>query len=83
MANINTKHLATLRALIEAGFADEKSIKAIGLGEVAKLPRSCRLDLQSVIDCIEAVQSNNIISYLVATDPKTEVKDEDRKDSDV
>lgn len=78
MASINTKHLNILRSIIEAGFKDEKQIGSIGLNEAARLPRCCRLELFSVLECTQAVKSGKLLSYLIdesattATVPKGE-----------
>ena len=65
MATLNTKRIAILKNLVENGFTDEKSVSSIGLNEAAKLPRCCRLDLMGVLECIQAVKSGKLLTYLV------------------
>ncbi len=71
MATINNKNLSILKMLVEAGFKDEKQITSIGMAEAVRLPRACRLDLESVLDCIQAVKAGKLMSYLV-DDPETQ-----------
>lgn len=75
MTTINSKHLSILKNLIESGFKEEKQIASIGLNEAARLPRCCRVDLVGVLECIQAVKSNKLLSYLseeVSDDVSTE-----------
>ena len=61
MATIHAKHLSILRSLVEAGCKDD----------AVKLPRSCRIELASVLECMQAVKENKLLSYLVDNTDET------------
>ena len=55
MATIHAKHLSILRSLVEAGCKDEKQIASLTIRDAVKLPRSCRIELASVLECMQNV----------------------------
>ena len=61
---INSKHLNILKNLVESGYTDEKQYASFGLSDAVKLPRCCRIDLVEVLDCVNAVKTNKLLSYL-------------------
>ena len=61
---INSKHLNILKNLVESGYTDEKQYASFGLLDAVKLPRCCRIDLVEVLDCVNAVKTNKLLSYL-------------------
>lgn len=78
MTTIHAKHLSILRSLVEAGFKDEKQIASLTIGDAVKLLRSCRLELDSVLECMQAVKANKLLSYLIdSTD--TEASEDDHE----
>ena len=72
---INSKHLNILKNLVESGYTDEKQYASFGLADAVKLPRCCRIDLVEVLDCVNAVKTNKLLSYL------TEGTDNGKKDT--
>ena len=62
---INSKHLNILKNLVESGYTDEKQYASFGLPDAVKLPRCCRIDLVEVLDCVNAVKTNKLLSYLI------------------
>ena len=73
MATIHAKHLSILRSLVEAGCKDEKQIASLTIRDAVKLPRSCRIELASVLECMQAVKENKLLSYLVDNTDETAV----------
>lgn len=71
MATIHAKHLSILRSLVEAGCKDEKQIASLTIRDAVKLPRNCRIELASVLECMQAVKENKLLSYLVDNTDET------------
>ena len=63
---INTQHLSILKNLVESGLTEEKLYASFSLADAVKLPRCCRINLSGVIECVNAVKSNKLLSYLTA-----------------
>ncbi len=81
MASVNYKHVAILKNLIEAGFKEEKQIASLTINDAVKLPRCCRLDLVSVLECMQAVKSNKLLAYLIDENAKPG-ENENKEDAD-
>ena len=62
---INNQHLCILKNLVESGLCDEKQFNSFGLADAVKLPRCCRIDLAGVLECVNAVKANKLLSYLI------------------
>ena len=71
MATINKQHLAILQKVVEAGYTSNKQIEQLGLADVAKMPRKCRVDLDCILLCIEAIKSKNLLGFLVTEDAQS------------
>lgn len=64
MTTLNKKNIRILTQIIEAGYTDEKAIGSMGLAEAAKLPRECRIELDCVLKCQNAVKAGKLLSFL-------------------
>lgn len=64
MAHVNNKIIRSITKLMEAGFTNEKSILAMTMEDILKLPNITVAEIGLINGLQKAIKNNRVISYL-------------------
>ena len=65
MIDINHANLKVFARLVRHGFATEKQIVSMGIGELTRIPKISATEIRGINDFQQAIKTGNTLSFFI------------------